>query len=121
MKSQKISSNTDWDLITLRGFEARDITPYVEYWQARIDEPDSSINPQFFSITELRRYLTDEPTPVVRQWSIVIEYNGVTAGVINLNDLVPGESADVHAHFWEKSLRGKGIGFIDLRALNDKK
>jgi RimJ/RimL family protein N-acetyltransferase len=109
-----------FDEVELRDLAPDDLDAYVEYWH-RPDNPALSalsVDPRkVYSAKKMREMLAltianNAALPRSQMSTVAIVYAGRTVGVHELTHLVPGDSAVMHAHIWDPSLRGRGIGLI---------
>ncbi len=106
--------------VALRDLERGDLDAYVEYWHRPGNRALAAlgVDPRkVYPAKKMREMLelniaNNAALPESRLATVAIVYRGRAVGVHELTNLVPGDSAVMHAHIWDESLRGRGIGVI---------
>lgn len=115
-----VGERAKFDEVELRDLERGDLDAYVEYWHRPGNRALAAlgVDPRkVYPARKMREMLelniaSNAALPESRMPTVAIVYGGRAVGVHELTNLVPGDSAVMHAHIWDESLRGRGIGAI---------
>lgn len=105
-------SDVRWDDVSVRLRRESDVPFIVDYWFGDNCPLASTINwSAMGSADEMRARLLAGIANGLPPLALTVEFRGNAIGMHALTELTT-ESADIHAHFWDPSARGRGIGHI---------
>lgn len=106
---------------SVREIQAPDLVPLVDYWmQATPDYllgmgADPAKLPAREAFTTMIAEQLGQPYPDKKSYCIIWEADHRPIGHCNVNKIVFGESAYMHLHLWDGSIRQQGLGAAFIR------
>jgi RimJ/RimL family protein N-acetyltransferase len=111
-------------LLTLRDLTPHDIPRIMDYWYRSPPGFIESMGVDWakmpsekeFEASLLKKCSDNEKLPQSKINALIIHYDGKPIGLHTINPLLEGDYGIFHAHFWNKELRGQGLGTQSYKA-----